>query len=689
MKRLLIIVVLLANWQSGFCTKNEKDSITIHKQIDEIVITSFKQGHRIKQLPLSGTELPLKTLNTQKVENVKDLSATIPNLFMTDYGSKLSSAVYIRGIGSTSSPAVGLYVDGIPYFDKSLTEFNFADIDRIEVLRGPQGTLYGRNTMGGLINVYTKSPFTNPGTNIQVEGGNHGLFNGTLSHYGTINNKFGYSASGNYRHSNGYFTNHYNNTRADNLDEATGRIKLSWHPTDQLSMHLSTSYEYTRQGGYPYGTMDDKGKINNVDYNDKCLYLRKLFTAGYTLSYKNDGIWLNSQTSYQRYTDKVRMDQDFSESDKYYVIEAQKEHMWSEELNIKNSYESNYNWLFGAFGFVYGINRTVDFNYKQLGYRTFKNYDDPSKGFALFHQSTINDLFVSNLSMIVGLRWDVEWDSQNYDNNKIVSEKSTRLDEIDRTNHYSQVTPKATLQYSFDHTGTAYASVTRGYKTGGFNTSFDTEDECSYNPEYSWNYELGTKLNSSNNRLHLEAALFLIDWKNQQIYQATASGVGKFTRNAGRSQSKGFELSGSAEIMKNLTINGAYGYTYAKFKDYVLSDKVSYTGNYLPFVPKETIYGGVTYLIPMRGLSLSNIRLNVNYVGTGRLYWREDNIENRPYYGLLNTSADFNFGKTTISIWGKNVTNTDYTAYYFTMTTGKFGQKGKPITAGISVSLHL
>jgi Outer membrane receptor for ferrienterochelin and colicins len=135
--------------------------------LDEVVVQSFKQNKSYRMEPISASAFSSTGIVNRNITGIKEFSALVPNLFIPDYGSKLTSPVYIRGIGSKiNAPSVGLYVDGIPYFEKSAFDFDFSEIDRIEVLRGPQGTLYGRNTMGGIINVFTKSPLEWQGSSL-------------------------------------------------------------------------------------------------------------------------------------------------------------------------------------------------------------------------------------------------------------------------------------------------------------------------------------------------------------------------------------------------------------------------------------------------------------------------------------------------------------------------------------------
>lgn len=171
-----------------------------------VVIATPKENNRLRQQALSSTSLSQADIRRNAVRSVKGLSSLVPNLFIPDYGSKLTTSVYVRGIGSRiNTPAVGLYVDNIPFIDKSAFDFNYSDIERIDVMRGPQGTLYGRNTMGGLIRVFTKSPFTYQGTDLTIGAATYNNYKASVSHYHRISQQFAFSANFFYEHKGGFF----------------------------------------------------------------------------------------------------------------------------------------------------------------------------------------------------------------------------------------------------------------------------------------------------------------------------------------------------------------------------------------------------------------------------------------------------------------------------------------------------
>ena len=689
-KILSVFLLSASTLYTGWGKEIEADTLkTRQVNLDEVVVESFKQEKSLRLAPLSASSVTGTAIQNRNITGIKEFSSFIPNLFMPDYGSKLTSPVYIRGIGSKiNAPSVGLYVDGIPYFEKSALDFNFTEIDRIEVLRGPQGALYGRNTMGGIINVYTKSPLKYQGTNAYISNGTYGLQGYALSHYRSIGEKFGIAVSGNYNKSDGYFTNLYTDKKADNQKSGSGRIRLEWLPRPDFSVQLMSSYDYSDQGGYPYAVCDSvTHRPGDVNYNDYSYYKRTLSTTGVSLEYRGKNFSLGSQTAFQYLSDHQGIDQDFSPKSIYFARQDQKQKMVSEEFNIKSTSKSRYKWLFGAFGFWQGIDNTVILDYLAQNYSTRKLYTIPTYGFALYHQSTIDDLLVKGLSLTFGIRYDYERASTDFLYYKDSVASSKEVDKFYSKLKFSQVTPKFSLQYMFPSTGLVYATVTKGYKTGGFNTSFERDEDRTFEPESSWNYEVGAKHPFLDNRLRAEIAFFYIDWKNQQISQPLPSGRGSMLKNAGRSVSKGVELSLQGNLFNGFMLQANYGFTHATFKKYQ-NGKTDYAGNFLPMVPTHTFAIGADYTRANPCPHIDRFTISLNYTGTGRIYWKEDNHVSQPYYGLLNGKFSVTKGFATFAIWAKNITATDYTAFYFESGGKGLGQKGKPFTIGGNIQLN-
>lgn len=674
---------------------SDKDSIVMSYTAKEVVVESFKRNDDLSLQPLSASFLSDKTIRDLNITNISEVTGFVPNLFVPDYGSKMTSPAYIRGIGSRiNAPSVGLYIDGVPYFDRSTFDFSINDIERIEVLRGPQGTLYGRNTMGGIINVYTKSPFRYKGTNVGLSAGNYNNYLIEASHYGNVNNKFGYSYAGNLMHGGGYFKNIYTGKKADRIDATSHRVRLSWLINSQLSAHLTSAYEYSDQDGYPYRLFNvETREMEDVNYNERSYFRRNMFSNGLHIEYVTSHFKLGSQTSFQYFDGKQGLDQDFSPRDLFFVDFYQRQHMYSQEFNIKSVGNGKYKWQFGLFGFHqnYYNNNNVETRTAVPPQNSIQKVHSPATGLAAYHQSIIDDLFTKGLSLILGVRYD--WEENKLRAQKTVYKHIIAPEvspEVKDRSDFSQVSPKAAVQYTFANQEMIYASVAKGFKTGGFNTTAELEEERTFKPEHSWNYEIGTKGTYLNGLLNMDFSLFYIRWNNQQVSQPKSTGQGYVLRNAGKSVSKGVEVTANVNPVKNLNLQLNYGYTHATFKEYFDSRlNKSYNGNSLPMVPRNTFSAAANYKIGLRQGWIDNIVLHAQYTGIGKIYWDEDNLVKQPFYGVVDGQVSFNKKQFTFGLWGKNLGQTEYIAYYFKLKelNKDYVQKGRPLTFGVNMFL--
>jgi len=272
-----VFALLLGVCFMSYAQAEEIDTLKVIDVEEITIIGNPKETQKMRELPTGVTLLSHTQLKDNHVEDIKGLSSVVPNIFIPDYGSRLTSAVYIRGIGSRiNTPAVGLYVDNVPFIDKSAFDFNYADVERIDVLRGPQSTLYGRNTMGGLIKVHTKSPFSYQGTDLRLGAGSHNQYRASLTHYHRISPSFAFSVGGFYDYEGGFFKNAaLANDKIDHSQQAGGRIRAIWFAAEDWKIDLSTNYEFSNQGGYPYGIYNkEKDEVAQPAYNRESTYRR-------------------------------------------------------------------------------------------------------------------------------------------------------------------------------------------------------------------------------------------------------------------------------------------------------------------------------------------------------------------------------------------------------------------------------
>lgn len=680
--------ILLLTSFLGTAVPNDADS-TVFKTVglSEVTVVEFKKSKE-NLATTSVSVVDSGFINRHELQSITELTAVVPNFYMPEYGSKQNTPVYIRGVGAkTKGSAVGFYVDGIPHFENSSFDVDMSNIASVTVFRGPQGTLYGRNAIGGIINVSTVSPLAYQGTQFKLGYGSHNDALFQFSHYNKLGAKVGYSVAGGYHYNEGFHRNMFTNEYADQLKDAYGRVALVWLLDNKWFLRVNSMLDYSNQGGYPYGKYNRlTGETEPVNYNRYSSYRRLLSTSGLNIRYAGENVSFSSQTAFQYIRDRQGIDQDFTSNDTYFVKNRLKQTMLSQEFILKSNNSSRYQWLWGAFAMTQHINNTVETQYITKDNAFPTHYRIPVNALAIYHQSTIK-LF-SGFSFIAGLRWDYENSTLKYlrETYQLSTDGArTEVKNVNSSLHFNQITPKFALQYQDERNNNSYYfSVTRGYKAGGFNQTFQKEEETSFGPEYNWNYELGGKVHLLKDKLYAEAALYYIDWRQQQVNQ-TVPGVGNVIHNAGHSSSKGFELALNSSPLKNLSIALSYGYTYAKFIEYQKSAKLNYSGNMLPMVPRNTLSCSASYaLYPSSTSFIDKIVLTAGLTGIGKIYWAEDNEVAQNFYALLNAKISITSGIFTWECWGKNITDTHYNTYCF-KSSADYAQVGKPAYFGTSL----
>ena len=673
-----------------------EDSATIGGTIDEVSVVGFKQD-RASISPVSQQAMGERFIENNQLMGIRDLSGMIANFYMPDYGSRQYSPIYIRGIGSrVNSPSVGVYVDGIPYFDRTVLDMDLFGVSKVEVLRGPQGTLFGRNASAGLINVFTRSPLDYQGTSARVSYGSYNDLLVAASTYNKVSHNFGLSLAANYHHTDGFLTNTFLNNKADRMDNGTIRLGAAWKPTERWTSRFTATLDLTRQNGYPYAPYGPQtGILQPIAYNRESSYRRLVGTLGMSWRYDADGWSLNSQTAFQHNNGRIEVDQDYSPQDIFAVKMPHRQNQISQEFTLRSTNDSRYQWIVGAFGFHQQDHFTVYTTRIASKLYEVNQNKLPTMGFALYHVSTFN--IVKGLWASAGIRFDWEKNSLKNFSKKIKltdpneppilkpldPKDGWQITGFDASRIDRQITPKFTLKYQFTPFRMIYATVAKGYKAGGFNAVRETDADYTYKPEHTWNYELGTKWSFLKGLLAFEASAFYIDWQHQQL-SVTVPALGNVVRNVGHSNSKGFELALNATPLPSLSLQASYGYTYAKMLEARMGVGKDYSGNMLPLVPRHTLSFNANYVVNNLGRIADKLMFNANLTGVGPLYWREDNAVKQSFYTLLNLKAALTRGIFTLEVWSRNTLATHYLTYYF-VAPKPMAQKGKPFTIGTTL----
>ena len=770
---------------------NEMDTLSV-RQMDEVVVVSTPKEHaELRQQPLSSSSLGPAFLQQNDINNIKDLTAHIPGLFIPTYGSRLTTSIYLRGVGSRiGTPAIGMYVDDIPLANMSSMDQDLSDADRIDVLRGPQGTLYGRNTIGGMIRVYTKNPMNYQGTDIMLGAATYNNYRARVTHYHRPSDNFAFSTGVSYEHLGGFYRNRaLDGHHADKGDDLSARWRGIFIPSDKVRLDLSARYQWTKQGGYPYAAKsgEDAGE---VAYNRASSYQRHLLSVGLNAEHDLGRAMMTSTTGFQFLKDDMLMDQDFSRQDLYTLQQKQNSKTLSEEIAVKSKDNQRWQWSSGI-NFQYQwlnteapvtfyqegvnwlsqvINRSLpDLTSAGMGPMSImlKNntmpmggiFDTPTLSTGIFHQSTIE--IVKNLSLTAGVRLDYEHYKMAYDApgnvdfdfaiNSARPQNSVSLPNLNVTptflgktsNHDWHVLPKASLKYDFGKTGNIYASVSRGYRSGGYNVQMfsdllqiemrrqmmsaidagtetylnnlfagnpripaghvdmimgrirsnmptiespDVAQAAAYKPETAWNYEIGSHLNLFDGRLKADIAAFWIETRDLQLSQMSESGMGRVTVNADKSRSIGMEASLTASLTNELSVNAGYGYAHATLRH---SGNDEHPADYMvPFAPRHTLSLGVLHTWHTKGW-FQHISLYTGYKAAGRIYWTRENDLSQPFYSLLDARLSVTHENLELSLWGNNLTNTKYDAFSFVTRGQIFAQRGTPTQFGLDLRLKL
>ena len=491
------------------------DTAKVYDLDEVIVVAQPKESVKLRRQPLSSSVFTDNELTSLNVRDISGLSYFVPSMSIPAYGSRLTSSTYMRGIGSRSgNPAVGVYYDNIPLVNKSSFNSHFYGIDRVDVLRGPQGTLYGMNTEGGLMRVYSKNPMNYQGTDLRLSLATGLQSDVEIAHYHRPSDKFAFSTSAFYSGQKGFFDNTYLNEHADLSNEFGGKARLVWLPADGWNIDFTTDYQYVNQNGFPYGEYDSETKHFNEPRTTLLNgYKRQMVNSGLHVTYTTPSLLFASTTSHQYLYDQMVMDQDYLPEDYLQLEQRQKMNAITQELSLRSLGGGKWNHASGVFfskqwlktdGPVYfgeAMNKmiltrmgmpaamaqmlTISDNYVPGTFRT------PQWNVGVYHESHIK-LF-DRLTFTLGLRYDYQKVSIDYATQSMftltgkgtmmmpgqggqmiqipvdfTSKFVSRL-ESETDKGYSELLPKFGLTLDLGSGSNLYAVVSKGFRAGGYN----------------------------------------------------------------------------------------------------------------------------------------------------------------------------------------------------------------------------
>lgn len=718
---------------------------TAGQNLGELNVVALKQNDRLREDAVSATTIGKSELDELNTVAIKGISDVVPNLFIPDYGSRITSTIYVRGLGARMDhPAVGLNVDNVPYLNKNAYDFDLADIESVEMLRGPQSALYGRNTMGGLINITTLSPMRWQGWRFMAEGARGNDYKLSAGWYHKFADNFASSITGNFSYLGGFFRNEYNGGKLDKELSGALRWKANWRISDRLYLQNVLASSLLRQGGYPYRYIET-GEIN---FNDTCFYRRFTINDGLSLTLRGDGWDMASITTVQHIDDNMTLDQDFLPLPYFTLTQKQVETAVTEDLVFKGfASQGKYHWLAGFFGFYKDMDMQAPVTFKDTGIASLieqhrnnanpeypirwdsrefplnSDFKVPTYGLALYHESRY---IAGSWHFTAGIRLDFEQARLKYRSRcdtgyeilHVLPDEKTeyfnhaRID-IDDTGKlkrsYFNWMPKVSVLYELPgELGNVYLNISKGYKSGGFNNqmfsevlqqrlmrmmgmgaNFDVNSIVGYKPEYSWNYEVGSHLSFLNGNLTADISAFYIECRDQQLTMfPPGSTTGRMMTNAGKTRSGGFELALSWHPASFVTLNGSYGFTDARFREFN-NGQEDFKGKVIPYAPRNTLFLQSLFALSQNRGCIRQWTFDINMKGTGKIYWNESNTCWQKFYAQLGASVMAEGKDWSVQLWGKNLTDTHYSTFYFLSMGNEFLQQGRPWQIGATVRYNI
>lgn len=679
------------------------------KRLAEVVVTAQKSYENAYHLPLSITTVSAEQVQDYGIRNIRDIRSIIPNLYAGNPGDG-RNVVSVRGIVSTSyDPAIATYIDGVNQFGLDTYISDLLDVERIEVLRGPQGTLYGRNAMGGVINIITKQPDNTSSGFAGIDAGSFGQQRYSLGfRTPLIQNKLFFGATGMYNVQNGIYTNEFTNARFDKLSGIMGSYFLKYLANDKLSIVLNMKHNANRNNGtFPLvGTMeaafDNPFKVNQ---NATTQMVDNLINASFSVNYIAEQMNISSQTAYQsnyRYY-KTPIDGDFSPLDivsiqNNFGKEWNKVQVLSQEFKFSssNASDSKLNWTAGLYGFYqnsptkqgthYGVDAGL-FGSPIINFTDLATHTAKSMGAAAYAQ--LGYVISTQFTATAGFRYDYEHKKLSGFNEIIMDgappSQTPNLEQDSKS--YHAFSPKLSLLYQPLAHSNWFASYNKGFRSGGINqTSTESLQFVTYKPENSNSFEIGSKNSFFNERLRINAAVFYTSVNDAQVPTLILPEAITVTKNAGKLRSKGAELEISAIPIKGMSVDYNLGYTDAKYTDLKLGKEeevLNLDNNRQVFTPNLTSMLALQYAYELSAEAHIKLIGRGEWAATGKQYFDLENQLEQKAYSLFNAKFGISSKKLDFFVWGRNLGNKVYADYAY-----DFGAThlGTPRTYGLSVS---
>ena len=638
-------------------------------QIEEIIVTSRYRAEKLSDVPDSITAFTAADIERHRIERINRVASLTPNLRFSDDQEIGVSTLVIRGVRQnrgTGQPPVSFRIDGISATNNLLTTQELFDIESIDVLRGPQGALYGRNAIGGAILVSTRAPTTEAEYDVRMSAaeGNDFVVAGSASGP-VIDDTLLYRASFRWQDRDGQLENAYlDNQKVDFKESASFRGRLLYQPSERLSVDLRGQYS-DQQGGSGYFMPGSEGVLplpppdppiffGNPTYEIQSNRIGESFVQFSEFSMKIDYEFdWGTFTSISSYTDvDSGNDQDLDQTlfEAIDIIVIDESQTFAQEFRLGSPADTRFRWVAGLYFFDQDRFRSLATTF--LGFPVPPAAQDLRlTNYAAFGNMSYN--LTDDLELTFAFRYDEE-----------TPEDQTQ----GRSETFTELQPKASLAYNFREGLLGYVTVGKGFRAGGFNNLAPGSNfQPGFDQESLVSYETGVKSSHFNGRLRSGVSLFYTDYTDQQFFLFDQTGTQAII-NIPKSKLWGGELELTALPTDSLQIDFGIGYTDSEITEYediagVLVPASEIQGSKVPGAPIWTLNLALQHTAALS--STLNFVSRLDYEHRDKTYWTLDNVDTQSPYDLVNLSLALEKEHWSTRLFVSNLLNEDYIDWFF------------------------
>jgi iron complex outermembrane recepter protein len=671
-----------------------------------VTVTAQKEPADPQNLPVSVTLVPLEALWNGGMTTIGEAAIFAPNTYFTDFSARKLSNPRFRGLGSSpANPAVTTYIDGVPQLNTNSSSIELLDVNQIEFVRGPQSTLFGRNTLGGLVNVTSARPSLSKWTgSAAVPFGNFSAYDVRANVSGPIGRKAAVGLAIGHAERDGFTTNDITGHDIDHRDATFGKGQLLLTPTAAWEARLIYTGERARDGDYALMDLDAlRARPLHVARNFEGRTDRTVHATTFLARHEGRQVTFNSTTGFVRWKTFDETDLDYTPFLSLTRSNAEKDAQFTQEFRFASAPTAalplgdkvTLKWQAGVFLFTQSYEQDAINNFPAFTLSPFipvavaqhspaAELDDT--GIGLYGQGTIA---LSRVDITLGARFDRENREANLSTFFVAPFPIAPAVDVDTEKSFANVSPQAAVSFRVTSDAMAYVAVNGGFKAGGFNPASPAGADA-YDEEKSWNVEGGLKTSWASRRVTANVAVFTIDWNDLQLNLPNPGVPGQFyIANVGGARSNGFEAEVKGRAQEGVDLFATFGYTRARFGAGTYSSGVSVAGNAIPNTPDYTAsFGAQLSRALTPAVTLYGGGEAVFY---GGFKYDDMNLAGQDAYSLANLRAGARGGRLFAEGWVRNAFDTKYVpvafAYGQLAPSGFVGESGRPRTFGITAGV--